>query len=155
MTENEKYVQEESADILEKFRVDLNIENLSNFLRKSSKVIETLLKEASPSDDRKYLTENKSDLEFSQGYSIFSMSKVSSKLAKVSVITNCAFSADNSNSIVCSYMSEASSTSQNTTLLIVWNIEEPNEPYRILSCEAQSTCLNYFSYFVVSGNVIK
>lgn len=123
--------------------------SLQKFLQKSSKVVETLLRETTSLG--RVLAENKSDLEFSQGFSIFGIPKHLSKLSKSIVLTNVVFAQDNPNHLVCSYDMQLGLTS--STLLFVWDIDEPKVPYRILTCETVSTFLCYFSFIVVSGNV--
>lgn len=116
-----------------------------------SKVIEVLLKENESLSERKVLAQNKSDLEFSQGYSVFSIPKNLSKITQTAILTNVVFSQDNINHLVCSYDVQMGLAS--STLVLVWDIDEPAMPYRVLICETVSTCLCYFSFIVVSGNV--
>ncbi len=121
------------------------------------KVIEELLKEESKSSSNNKLSANKSDLQFSQGFTLFSTPKSVAKLNKQAVVTNCAFCIDDSNFVVCSLSSASDSEKENdqknSSLFVVWNITEPTSPYRVLNCEGVSNCLSYFSFIVISGNV--
>lgn len=56
------------------------------------------------------------------------------------------------NHLVCSYDVQLSDLTS-STLLLVWDIDEPTKPYRVLICETMTTCLCYFSFIVVAGSV--
>ncbi len=148
---------ESTNDILSKFRININFSNLHLFMQKSAKVIEELLKEESKSSSKNTLAANKSDLQFSQGFTLFATPKSVAKLNKQAVVTNCAFCVDDSNLVVCALStpsdSEKENCLRNSSLFVVWNITEPTSAYRILNCEGVSSCLSYFSFIVISGNV--
>lgn len=119
-------------NILEKFRLDVNVNDLQVFLNKASKVIETILNESSL-ETNKLSVDNKSDLQFSQGFNRFGIPKYLSKLTKQAVLTNCCFSRDDSNYFVCSYDIQTIPDKEgklNASLLIAWNINEPASPHK-------------------------
>ena len=125
------------------------------FLNKASKVIETILRENN-NEISKISVENKSDLEFSQGYNRVGLPKFLSKLTKNAVLTNCCFNRDDSNYLVCAYHTQTIPDKEiryNSTILIVWHINELNIPYRVLMCESPSISLCYLSFMIFSGNV--
>lgn len=108
---------------------------MHSFLQKSSKVVEEILKQKTDADAKNMLAENKSDLEISQGYAKFPLPKFLSKIAKYSVLTNCSFCKDDSNYIVCSNNLNDTGNKENepnSTLLIVWNINDSTSPYRFV-----------------------
>ncbi|RNA22400.1 WD repeat-containing 60, partial [Brachionus plicatilis] len=149
-TENEKFRQENSDDILQKFRVSIDTDNLLKFLEKSSKVIEKLIKNDSESSSFK-IESTKSDLEMSQGFTSFEIPKKIAKFFKHFRISNCTFNQEDPNYIVCSY--NLPDENSQSSLLLVWNLNEPKTPHRILTCETISTCLNYVSFMALSGNL--
>lgn len=132
---------ESASDILQKFRANINFVDLHLFMQKSSKVVEELLKqgESRSKSNKATLAENKSNLDFSQGYSKFAVPKFVAKLNKRAAVSNCAFSNDNSNFMVCALTSplddeppssEKDQINKNSSFFIVWNINEPATPYR-------------------------
>lgn len=77
--------------------------------------------------------ENKSDMEFSQGFTRFSLPKFLSKLTKNAVLTNCCFSRDDSSLLVCSYDIQTIPDKEirhNASLLVIWNINDASNPYK-------------------------
>ena len=87
-------------------------------------------------DSKNQLSLIKSDIEFSQGYCKFAIPKSLSKLAKNSLLTNCTFSQDDSHFFVCSYEiqtiknKESEYVQFDSTLLIVWNINDHVTPHK-------------------------
>lgn len=112
----------------------MDVKKIMSFLL--SKVVEKLLEEISMNDSKNKLNLNKSDIEFSQGFCKFSIPKSLSKLAKNSILTNCTFCMDNPNYFVCSYEiqtiknKESEFVQFDSTLLIVWNLNDPETPYK-------------------------
>lgn len=118
-------------------------------------MIETILRENN-NEISKISVENKSDLEFSQGYNRVGLPKFLSKLTKNAVLTNCCFNRDDSNYLVCAHQTQTIPDKEirfNSTILIVWHISELNIPYRVLMCESPSISLCYLSFMIFSGNV--
>lgn len=77
---------------------------------------------------------NKTDIEFSKGFLKFTLPK-GSGLTKSATITNCCFSKDDPNYFVTSFSySKQESNLFNSSILCVWNINEPNTPYRLVIC---------------------
>ena len=99
-------------------------------------MIERLLEEISLKDSKNKLPLIKSDIEFSQGFCNFSIPKCLSKLAKHSNLTNCTFCMDDSNHFICSYEiqtlknKESDLVQFDSTLLIVWNINDREVPHK-------------------------
>ena len=98
--------------------------------------MEKLLEELSMNDSKNKLNLNKTDIDFSQGFCKFSIPKSLSKLTKNSSLINCTFCIDDSNYFVCSYEiqtiknKESEFVQFDSTLLIVWNINDPNVPFK-------------------------
>ena len=131
MLKDKHNVDESEQDFLEKFRVEINFVELQQFLNKSAKVVETLLAENSASTSN-FVIANKSDLEFSQGFTKFSIPKFLNKITKHAALNNCCFSIDDPNFLVCSYdLYSLSENKSNGTLFIVWNINDPENPHRL------------------------
>lgn len=84
-------------------------------------------------DSNKQSNISKSDIEFSQGFIKFVIPKLLSKLTKSAVLKNCCFCKDDSNYFVCSYYIQTVSGKENifdSTLLIVWNINDFETPFK-------------------------
>jgi hypothetical protein len=150
---------ESANDILSKFRLDINFLDLHLFLQKAAKVVEELLREDSKSSNKNSLAAAKSDLKFSQGFTLFATPKYVAKMNKQAVVTNCAFCIDDSSHIVCTLSTPSSDAAEkengrnHSSLFVVWDINEPTTTYRALVGEGVSSCLCYFSFIVISGNL--
>lgn len=109
------------------------------------KVIETILLENN-SEKIKFSIENKSDFEFSQGFTRFELPKFLSKLTKNAILTNSCFNRDDPNYLACSYDIQTISDKdgrRNASLFIIWDINQAKTPYRfILKLIFQSLRLN-------------
>ena len=156
-------IEDDSDDILKKYRTEINFNELQIFLNKSSKVksktkkhtvyyfsienqykwiyylrkvVERLLEEIAMNDSKNQMNLIKSDIEFSQGSCKFAIPKSLSKLTKNAMLTNCTFCQDDSSYFVCSYeiqtlkSKETDSVQFDSTLLIVWNINDPVTPHK-------------------------
>ncbi len=78
----------------------------------------------------KELNMNKTDIEFSKGFLKFTLPK-GSALTKSASITNCCFSKDDPNFFVTSFSyPKPESNLFNSSILCIWNINEPTIPYR-------------------------
>jgi hypothetical protein len=83
----------------------------------------------------KFSIENKSDFEFSQGFTRFELPKFLSKLTKNAVLTNSCFNRDDPNYLACSYDIQTISDKEarrNASLFVIWDINEPKTPYRFI-----------------------
>lgn len=104
-----------------------------------------------PESNNFKIESQKSDFDISKGFTLFEIPKQLSKIFKHYRVTSCTFNQEDANYLVCSY-SLPDQNSQ-STLLLVWNLMEPQNPYRVLTCDTNSTCLNYMSFMVLSGNL--
>ena len=130
-TETKNNYDAYEEDLFGKFRLEVNFLGMLNFLEKAAPVVEAILKENN--DDSSALQlENSSDLEFSKGFSRLMLPKLLSKVAKHSVLSNCTFCQDDPNFVVCTYdLSIDDSLDRYTSsLLVVWNLDDPEKPYR-------------------------
>ena len=116
-------------DLFGKFRLEVNFIELQAFLDKSSKVIEAIILENN-ADSQGLEISSKSDLEFSQGFAKFSLPKFVTKLIMNSILSNVTFCQDDSNYLVVSYDIQTSADRFTSSILVVWNINEPNKPFK-------------------------
>jgi hypothetical protein len=118
------------------------------------KLIEKILQEKKAMNNKILTTSKQSKLDFCNGYKSASLPDIFSSF-ETSPISNCAFCTNDQQYFVVSFSYKLKVDYFNKTILIVWNIDELETPYRFLTQEGVSTSCCFSSSLVFSGNVNK
>jgi len=139
-------------DIFGKFRLEINFVGLQSFLERASRVVDAILVENSV-EAKGFEVNNKSELEFSEGFAKFKLPKFVGKLVENATLSHVEFCQEDPNFLVVVYDLKGSAETVTSSVLVVWNINDSARPYKVLTCESKSNCVVYTKFMVFSGNV--
>ncbi len=121
---------EADKSILSRYKIAEDFNQLQDFLKKSTKVVEILLNEKEAVNNTELKTHKKSQLEFAKGCVEIKLPDRFANVDYAIKVTSCSFSMDNQQYFVvcCDYKSV--SDFYNKSVFVVYNVDEPVEPYR-------------------------
>ncbi len=114
---------------MNKFKIAEDFNQLQEFLKKSTKVVEILLNEKEAANDKELKTHKKSQLQFAKGCVEIQIPNIFDNFEAIQ-IKNCAFSLDNQQHFAICFDYKSQSEFYNKSLFLVYNVDEPNVPYR-------------------------
>ncbi len=120
---------EAEKSILSKYKITEDFNQLQEFLKKSTKVVEILLNEKEASSNKELKTHKKSQIQFAKGCVDIKTPDIIANHEAMQV-TNCAFSLDNQQYFAVCFDYKDNSEFYNKSMIVVYNTDEPNVPYR-------------------------
>jgi hypothetical protein len=166
MNENNKDEDDDEDDdlLFRKLHLDINYKNLERFLNASSLVFDKLFQEKTITNENSFeMNTDKIEIKFSRAFATFTIPKFLTRIARTWILKNCAFCQEDSNYFVCVYNIQQNQDNNNkndnfnighfnASIFIVWNLNQMDQPYRILINESASESISYTSFLIFSGN---